>query len=61
MTDHGKSIRTRLLNLAKKENLSFQLVIIRYMRERLLYRIAVVSVCLFLQNLIRSNSVSGWM
>ncbi|MEI7501472.1 MAG: nucleotidyl transferase AbiEii/AbiGii toxin family protein [Bacteroidota bacterium] len=41
MTDIGKSIRTRLLNLAKKENLSFQLVIIRYMQERLLYRIAV--------------------
>jgi len=41
MTDSGKSIRTRLLNLAKKENLSFQLVIIRYIQERLLYRIAV--------------------
>ncbi len=31
MTDIGKSIRTRLLNIAKKENLSFQLVIIRYL------------------------------
>lgn len=41
MTVSGKSIRTRLLNLAKKENLSFQLVIIRYIQERLLYRIAV--------------------
>ena len=41
MTDSGKSIRTRLLNLAKKENLSFQLMIIRYMHERLLYRISL--------------------
>jgi len=39
MNDSGKSIRTRLLNLAKKENLSFQLMIIRYMHERLLYRV----------------------
>jgi predicted nucleotidyltransferase component of viral defense system len=41
MTDTGKSIRTRLLNIAKKENLSFQLVIIRYMHERLLYRVSL--------------------
>lgn len=40
MSNTGKSIRTRLLNLAKKENLSFQLVIIRYMQERLLFRLA---------------------
>jgi len=41
MSNTGKSIRTRLLNLAKKENLSFQLVIIRYMQERLLFRLAM--------------------
>ena len=41
MIDTGKSIRTRLLNIARKENLSFQLVIIRYMHERLLYRISL--------------------
>ena len=40
MTDIGKSIRTRLLNISKKENLSFQLVIIRYLHERLLYRVS---------------------
>lgn len=40
MTDTGKSIRTRLLTIAKKENLSFQLVIIRYLHERLLYRVS---------------------
>jgi len=37
----GKSIRARLLNLAKKENLSFQLVIIRYFQERFLFRVAM--------------------
>ncbi|TRZ78369.1 MAG: nucleotidyl transferase AbiEii/AbiGii toxin family protein [Deltaproteobacteria bacterium] len=41
MTNTGKSIRTRLLNIAKKENLSFQLVIIRYLHERLLYRVSL--------------------
>lgn len=41
MKGSGKSIRTRLLNIAKKENLSFQLVIIRYMHERLLFRLSL--------------------
>ena len=41
MSNSGKSIRARLLSLAKKENLSFQLVIIRYMHERLLFRLAM--------------------
>ncbi len=41
MTDIGKSIRTRLFNYAKKENLGFQLVIIRYLHERLLYRLSL--------------------
>ncbi len=41
MSNTAKSIRARLLNLARRENLSFQLVIIRYMQERLLFRLAV--------------------
>jgi hypothetical protein len=41
MTGSSKSIRTRLLNCAKRENLSFQLVIIRYLQERLLYRLSL--------------------
>ena len=41
MTGIGKSIRARLLNIAKKENLTMQLVIIRYLHERLLYRVSV--------------------
>jgi len=41
MTDLGKSIRTRLFNYAKKEGLPFQLVIIRYFQERLLYRLSL--------------------
>jgi predicted nucleotidyltransferase component of viral defense system len=41
MTDPGKSIRARLLNIAKKENLSFQLLIIRYLHERLLFRVSL--------------------
>ena len=41
MKDLGKSIRAQLLNIAKKENLAFQLVIIRYMHERLLYRLSL--------------------
>jgi predicted nucleotidyltransferase component of viral defense system len=37
----SKSIRASLLNLAQKENLVFQFVIIRYFQERLLYRISI--------------------
>jgi predicted nucleotidyltransferase component of viral defense system len=35
------SIRTILLNLSKKENLSFQQVVTRYLHERLLYRVSL--------------------
>jgi predicted nucleotidyltransferase component of viral defense system len=41
MTASGKSILAQLLNLAKKENIAFQLVIIRYFHERLLYRLSI--------------------
>jgi hypothetical protein len=36
-----KSIRTKLQNIARKENIAFQIIIIRYLHERLLYRISV--------------------
>jgi hypothetical protein len=35
------SIRAVLLNLSKKENLSFQQVVTRYLHERLLYRVSL--------------------
>ncbi len=40
ITDYGKSIRARLLNLSKKEKLDYMKVLIRYIHERLLYRIS---------------------
>lgn len=40
MKNRAASIRARLLNLAKKENLDFQLIIIRFLHERLLYRLS---------------------
>jgi len=40
MKDSVASIRGRLLNLAKEQGLSFQLIIIRYLQERLLFRIS---------------------
>lgn len=36
----GKSIRTRLLNLAKEEKLEYMKVLVRYLHERLLFRIS---------------------
>ena len=36
----GKSIRTRLLNLAKKEKQEYMKVLVRYLHERLLFRIS---------------------
>nr|WP_302962477.1 nucleotidyl transferase AbiEii/AbiGii toxin family protein [uncultured Prevotella sp.] len=36
----GKSIRTRLLNLAKEEKQEYMKVLVRYLHERLLFRIS---------------------
>ena len=41
MSNRAVSIRARLLNLAKKEGIYFQLIIIRFLHERLLYRLSV--------------------
>ena len=38
--NYGKSIRTRLLNVAKQENIFFQTILTRYFQERLLYRMS---------------------
>jgi predicted nucleotidyltransferase component of viral defense system len=37
----GKSIKTRLLNLARNEKQEYMKVLVRYLHERLLYRISV--------------------
>lgn len=37
----GKSIRTRLLNLSREERVDYMKVLIRYLHERLLFRISV--------------------
>ena len=37
----AKSLKSKLLNLAKKEQLDYQLLIIRYLYERLLYRLSI--------------------
>jgi len=39
--DIAKSIKAKLLNLARKEQLDYQLLVIRYLYERLLYRLSV--------------------
>jgi predicted nucleotidyltransferase component of viral defense system len=41
MNENSQSIRSRLFNIAKRENISFQLLIIRYLQERLLHRISI--------------------
>lgn len=38
--NYGKSIRTKLLNIAKKEGIFYQTVLTRYFQERLLYRMS---------------------
>lgn len=37
----AKSLRTKLFNLSKKEQLNYQMLIIRYVHERLLYRLSI--------------------
>src|SRR6185437_8622880 len=39
--DMGASVRARLLNLAKKRNEQFQLLLTRYVLERFLYRLCL--------------------
>ena len=39
-TNYGKSIRGKLLNISKKENIFYQTILTRYFQERLLYRIS---------------------
>lgn len=39
--DIAKSIKAKLLNLAKEEQLDYQLLVIRYLYERLLYRLSI--------------------
>lgn len=41
MNNRAVSIRARLLNLAKREGIDFQHIIIRFLHERLLYRLSV--------------------
>ena len=38
--DSGKSVKAKLLNLSKVEGLPYQPFLIRYVQERLLYRLA---------------------
>lgn len=40
ITNNGKSIRSKLLNIAKKEDVFYQTVLTRYFQERLLYRMS---------------------
>lgn len=38
--NHGKSVRARLLNIAKGQDIHYQTILTRYFQERLLYRIS---------------------
>ena len=43
VNNYGKSIRSKLLNIAKSENIYYQTVLTRYFQERLIYRISQTS------------------
>lgn len=40
MTNYGKSIRSKLLNIAKEKDVFYQTILTRYFQERLLYRMS---------------------
>ena len=40
VTNYGKSIRSKLLNIAKNEDVYYQTVLTRYFQERLIYRMS---------------------
>lgn len=41
MKNHAQSIRNRLFALGKRENIWFNYLIVRFLHERLLYRLSV--------------------
>ena len=41
VNNSGRSIRAKLLNIAKQENIFFQTILTRYFQERLLYRMSL--------------------
>lgn len=43
--NYGKSVRAKLLNISKAEKLGYQLIVIRYIQERLLYRLSQSRFC----------------
>ena len=43
--NYGKSVRDRLLNLSKEEGMPFMTVLVRYLQERLLYRVSQSQFC----------------
>lgn len=45
MKNISKSVRARLYNISKNSEISFQHIIIRYLHERLLYRLSMSSFC----------------
>jgi predicted nucleotidyltransferase component of viral defense system len=44
-TNLGASVRARLLNIARKEGIDYNRILIRYAQERLLYRISISPYC----------------
>lgn len=40
MHNYGQSVKTKLLNIARKEKQQYQLLLTRYLQERLLYRLS---------------------
>ncbi len=44
-TNSGRSVKERLLNLSKAEHYNPQMMISRYMQERLLYRLSISNYC----------------
>ena len=48
--NYGKSIRSKLLNIAKNEDVYYQTVLTRYFQERLVYRISQTG---YRQNFLR--------
>lgn len=41
ITNYGKSVHDRLLNISRERNLSYQTIVSRYIQERMLYRLSV--------------------
>ena len=56
--NYGDSVKARLLNISRRNGQSYQMLVTRYLQERLLYRL---SISRFYDHFFLKGVDGGWM